>query len=619
MADCTQLEKTIVDIVEGLATKPEFKNLDDVFSEINRLFPEITRDMTIDSIVNVTKRERKQAAETDDTFNEIKREARTEKKVTEQIKELEHYRETGELPPTKEKPKRDLSERMQNLKDIRDGLKKQIHQSEPAYADRLRKQIETIDKQIETGDFPVREKAPEYESPDILKLEMQRDDLRQEKQEHIESIKPKSTGYYIGAGIDAIRVAMTTGELSLMLRQLGAFAYMHPVKWAEANVKAFNTLWDKTSAYEINKRIMNRPTAGIGHKAGLHIIREGERIERREEFNMNRWANKIPIVKDINRWGVAVTNTARAELFDSMYYNLGKTGKGMTAPESEIAASWANIITGRGELGKLEPITLAANRVFFALRYITSRFQLLTGYPMWKNLTWAEFTGKDPGAMRVRKMIAKEYARMGLGLAAVYTVGAMFGGDEEESPISSDFGKIVFDERIRLDPALGMAQPIVFLSRLISGKSKSATTDEVNYLYGDNKKYGGREVKDVIWQFARSKASPGFGLMMNILTRENYFGEPATFQNTVLPLMYPITYGDICDVMKEDNVPENVAFAALAFMGMGLQTYGQYDRFSDEEMKKKLDNAVTKSGRPRKKREDDVKRIKDELQQRKTN
>ena len=119
---------------------------------------------------------------------------------------------------------------------------------------------------------------------------------------------------------------------------------------------------------------------------------------------------------------------------------------------------------------------------------------------------------------------------------------------------------------------MGHGQVITFMARILTGKLKTGR-GEVISLRGDDKKFGGADIADVMFKFGRSKLSPQFGFMLNLLTGENYMGEDVARLNTITQLMYPMAYGDIYDVMQEEGLPTNVALTILVFLGMGLQTY----------------------------------------------
>jgi len=183
-------------------------------------------------------------------------------------------------------------------------------------------------------------------------------------------------------------------------------------------------------------------------------------------------------------------------------------------------------------------------------------------------------------------MVAKEYLRLGAGLLTVLSLGALAGADIEEDPRSSDFGKLKFGNR-RLDPLMGFGQTITYLSRILTGTTKTGKGvvkplrpadvffyDGKFYQKGGVKTpYGGQDVEKVFTRFLRSKLSPQAGLAWTMATGRDYKGDEVSLINSVSQMLYPMTWGDLWDVWKEDGVPENVALSAMVVLGMGLQTY----------------------------------------------
>lgn len=232
--------------------------------------------------------------------------------------------------------------------------------------------------------------------------------------------------------------------------------------------------------------------------------------------------------------------------------------------EAKAIANFVNVATGRGPLGGMENSALMLNNVFFAPRYVASRFQLLIGQP---------FFG---GNARTRKLIAKEYARYLIGMAMVYSLGKLAGGETEEDPTSANFGKIRFG-RTRLDPLSGISQATVFVSRLATGKTKSSISDRVTPIRGEDVPYGGTNVGNVLFNFFRGKLSPRYGTVVNVIAGENVVGEKVTLKSAMADLVVPLSFRDILETMQEQGVPKGTALSLLAIFGMGVQTYDSVD------------------------------------------
>jgi hypothetical protein len=303
-------------------------------------------------------------------------------------------------------------------------------------------------------------------------------------------------------------------------------------------------------------------------------------LTKSEEVIMNYWMDKLPVFRNFNRAAIAFFNTMRADMFDMGAETLG-ANRQMTAEEMEIWANYINAMSGRGKLSagrySLEGAALLMNRTFFSARYVASRFQILTGQPLWHS------AGK--GSPEIRKMIAKEYIRLGIGFATILALGMLTGADIEKDPRSSDWGKLKFGNS-RLDVAMGFGQTSTYMARLLtgtikrgSGKVEPLRPKNVFFLDGDfyqkdaKVRYGGTDVEKVFTRFLRSKLSPQAGLAWSAFTGKDFKGSDVDFINAISQMAYPMTYGDIYDVMQEDGMPKNLSLAVLTFLGMGLQTY----------------------------------------------
>jgi len=237
----------------------------------------------------------------------------------------------------------------------------------------------------------------------------------------------------------------------------------------------------------------------------------------------------------------------------------------VTIQEAEAIANFVNITTGRGNLGKAQGAAVALNTLFFAPKYMVSRFQFIIGQPLWQ------------GNKRTRKLIAMEYARFFLGLAVMYGLADLFGFDIEEDPRSTDFLKIKFGNT-RIDPMSGLSQTTVLLSRVISGKTKNEE-GEIIPIRGEDVPFNQKKSSGYIWQFLRNKFSPMISHPLNVADGENAMGEPITAKSAITDTLIPMSFRDIYEAMKEHGVAKGSALAIPVIFGIGMQVYS----YSDEQ------------------------------------
>lgn len=282
---------------------------------------------------------------------------------------------------------------------------------------------------------------------------------------------------------------------------------------------------------------------------------------------MSRWAEKIPGVGASQRAYTAFLNKVRADSFDAMAETLSRN-RPLTPDEAKVISHYINVSTGRGTIGMAENAGATLNSIFFAPRYVASRFQLLLGQPLW----YGALSGKVPfrGTGAARALVASEYARIFAGVAAVYTLGKLAGAEIETDPRSTDFGKLRFGNT-RIDPLAGVQQATVFLSREASGETKTAR-NRIVPLTG-NVPYGGRTAVDVAVTFGRTKLAPVPGTIIDLRQGKNFAGVPVTVGSEALDLVTPMSLGDIYESMQAQGVPKGAALGVLSIFGENIRSY----------------------------------------------
>lgn len=565
MVDCSEFAMLVTRIAMNIASRTNIRNLDDVIMEIETHYPQFPRDGIIDAIVEATTRKPKEIADLVKKLSTIKQQAKTEKSLKQKITEFEDFLEKGELPETKARIAQ-TTETINKLREIKSELSKQLRKSEPAQLERIGKQIAALEEKLKSGDvLPKAKETTPIQSKELERAIYERDLLRQEIRNQIYALKPRGAVQRIAEGWDVVRLALTTGEFSFVLRQGAPFVMGHPVKGAKNVVKALRAFANDQYAAKVNHQILSRPLAPVAARSKLHTIPiDGTvALTKQEEIFMSRWAERLPVIRNFTRAGITFLNLVRAETFDTLYRTVGKTDT-LTQDEANIIANYANIASGRGSLSKLEPNAVLLNRIFFAPKYVVSRFQYLTLQPLW--------TRAGKGSLEVRMAIAKEYARSLLGLSVFIALGMAAGGDLEKDPRSSDFMKLKFGKS-RIDPLFGLSQSTVILARLVTGKTKKTTTGEVVPIRGEEVPYGGMKVKDVIANFARYKLSPLIGTPFSIVAKEDPIGNRIDAKWAATHLMTPITWADTYEAIKEEGLETGLALSLAAFWGIGLQTY----------------------------------------------
>lgn len=377
----------------------------------------------------------------------------------------------------------------------------------------------------------------------------------------------------IGEGANLVRSVITSLDYSAVLRQGGMTAASHPILALKAMPEMFRAGWSKYQASRAQQALEARPNYenGLYKRSGLYFAEKDAGLSGMEESYMSRLADKIPGVAGSERAYTTYLNRIRADVFDSLVGTLGKKGA-VTDAEARVIANYVNASTGRGSLGFAEKAAVPLATVFFSPRFLASRFQLLSGQPMWG------------GTGRTRGLIAKEYARAALGLAVVYGMSKLVGRDDAEigtDPGQADFGKIRIGNS-RIDPLFSMSQTARF-----TYKEGAEVANSVKRMAGYNvpkKKFGDPDAADILGRFLRTKLAPVPGAALDVATGKNVVGEP----QTLLPysvdqaltgkshagnLTIPLSIRDVYEAMQDQGVPKGAALGILAAFGMGFQAY----------------------------------------------
>lgn len=377
--------------------------------------------------------------------------------------------------------------------------------------------------------------------------------------------------------LNTARATIVSMDLSAVGRQGGIVNFGHPLRGRKGLRDMLAAFSSKAVASRAQNELTKRPNAALYKRAGLELTDPEGRLSQQEEVYMSRWAKTIPGVAGSERAYVTYLNRIRADTFDVMTATLGRNGT-ITEAEAKVIANYVNVATGRGNLGRFKAASVPLATVFFAPRFVLSRFQYLTLQPL----------RMKGGTARTRKLIAQEYARTLTGLGLFYSTAAMAlwsligpPGDEEDwnielDPRSSDFGKIRIGDT-RIDPLFGLSQITVLLSRLATGRTKGLKGGDIMPIRGEKVPYGRGTGADVIARFMRTKLAPAIGTSINVLAGRNVIGEPTTPKTVARDLVVPISMRDIGTLMKKHGIPAGTVLALLEIFGTSVQHYDEGD------------------------------------------
>ncbi len=513
------------------------------------------------------------------------------KAVARSIAEYERRIEEGDVFPGPRKPKLQVTQELQALKDRAAALRNELKTlqdmadaADPsrldairnqAYATRTANRIAELQDKLAREDFappaarratPLTKKNQERQHElAMIKAKIAREMYRLRRKQR--TVGRKILGA-IGEVHNIVRAIKTSIDVSAVGRQDFFNVFAHPVIVAKRFARTFRAIRSEQQRFALDQELRNRPGFALAEKAGVVLTERGGPLVNREEPYASALAEKIPIVAASERIFSAYLNEARAESFDELVETLGQHGGHVTQEEADILGEFANAITGRGLAGAPADSLVAMNQAFFSVQLVASRFKILIGYPLWG--------GKWKGTARARKAIAWEYARFLRGILIVYGLYALARlawPDEleeiEHDPRSSDFGKIKVGNT-RIDPLGGLSQITVFLTRLVFGEMKTSGGKIVPLRGEDATWY---DIKDTVGSFLQNKASPLTSTSLSLLSQKDWKGDPITATDALLEAPTPMALQDIYEAMQDQGVSKGAALGILVMLGVGMQTY----------------------------------------------
>lgn len=371
------------------------------------------------------------------------------------------------------------------------------------------------------------------------------------------------------------RTLMTTADVSAPFRQ-GGFIMMgdlvvNPARAARQIGEMFRDMRSQKGFDDSEAAIRMRPNAEVYEAAGLHLSDPHGKFTQREENMRSELAEKIPlagaVVRGSNRAYAGFLNRQRADTMDAFISMMG--GKDKVTPETaKYMAEAINDMTGRSEVaGKAVGAANWLARYLFSPRFLMSRFKLLIGEPVWRDLTNGNISPK------ARAIVALQYGKFAAGLAAFLGLAKWSGAEIELDPRSSDFLKAKFGNT-RIDPVAGIQQVGVMLARVLGGKTKTAS-GKIQDLRGPGRKYGQQDTLKVVSNFARSKLAPIPAVTADWLTGQTMDFQEPTAVGTAQRLAVPISYQDVGDLYRKHGPVKATIMQMMNLLGVGVQHYSK--------------------------------------------
>jgi hypothetical protein len=395
--------------------------------------------------------------------------------------------------------------------------------------------------------------------------------------------------------INLPRSIITSYDISAPLRQGAVLSFGHPVKAADSFVTMLKSLAKEKNALKAEAVIRNHPNHQLFTEHGLFIAERGavtSRLARAEEVYMSRLAGKIPGIRASERAYTTYLNKLRFDVMNGVYEGWLQQGKRVTDLDLDRLANLVNAASGRGRLPQqLDRLAPALNAGFFSARYQASRIDLIGQY--------ASALARGD-TMLAGEIIREAAAFFGTGAAVLGGLKLSGVTDLEESPLSSDFGKLrIKGTNTRLDFWAGFQPYARYMAQVIANREKSIRTGETRRLsevdqFGRQRSqraqsqttFAEREITPRIGKalrFGRSKLSPPASFLVDAGTGRNFtgeeFGSARDFFGHELPglpsetyeRITPLFFQDLVEAMDEDGLMGGF-IASPAVLGAGAVT-----------------------------------------------
>lgn len=423
----------------------------------------------------------------------------------------------------------------------------------------LSKKVESLKESMSSGGNRLafgRAKVELSNYVNDLKVRAGRISLAEVKQNPLGSAGKLTTS--IASNSKAITSSM---DNSAIFRQGWKTLWTHPGIWQRNARQSFVDLvrqfGGKQVMDEVNADIVSRPTYD-------KMVRAKLAVGSLEEAFPTTLPEKIPILgrayKATEAAYTAFVHRQRADVFDKYLQIAEKSGVNTSNKvQLEAIGKLVNSLTGRGYLGRLEPVANTINSVFFSPRFLKSNFDTLTMHASDKMTPFA------------RKQAAINLVKIISGTAVILAVARSLEPNSVElDPRSSDFGKIKIGDT-RFDVTGGMSSIVTLATRLARQSSKSTATGQINPL--NSGKFGSQTELDTVTNFFENKLSPAASIVKDLLKGQDAQGKVPTPGGEIKGAFTPIGIQNYQELKDNPRSADTVLSMIADSLGISSNTY----------------------------------------------
>lgn len=486
--------------------------------------------------------------------------------LQEKIEELRGHLEAGTVPAKAAARQRGTGMADQ-LRDLRDDLKKQIARSEPAQRANLERAIALLDSRIATGDIAPKTRPKPPSTPELDRLRYEADIRRNQIRQMRQAAVPKTRIQQFRSLMHFFLPIKAGMEFSQVLNQGGRRFFGHPVQSVEILAKTLKGMTNPAYMAKLNRDITEHPVMPILYRAGYRPSAvAGISTGPQEELYWGSVLERIPIIKQFSQAFATYLNLVRFGAMVDFARNWTLTGE-PTLEEAQMIVKGVQQFTGRGTLGKEDRAAGMLDSLLWAPRLVAGHFQTLMGFPLIQTR----------GAARA--YFAAEYARWLGGLLTFLFLGWLDGWEIEWNPTSANVLGLR-KGNVTINPLGGMATVVSLIGRHIAGSYEHPVTGQQVPLRGEGVQFGKMAMKDIEFNFLDWKLHPTIASGLALVRQEKFGsrqGEPVTVQGELLDAVTNITYRDIYQINHDSDLgmPDAVMATLLALFGMKVQVYGE--------------------------------------------
>ena len=353
-------------------------------------------------------------------------------------------------------------------------------------------------------------------------------------------------------------------DASFALRQGFKVFTKSPKTWWKYIGKSFEIFKNIKSQKQMNAVMNEFKAIMLSHPNYEALVQDGKlAIGVVEEFFPTAVVDKIPalgnIFKASNESFTIFSQGARFDIANELYKKqLLKVGRELTKDELKAIGQISNSITGRGSLGKLEPMSKYLNDLFFSARYVKSAIDTFT-MPFSKKLT--PFARQE----------ALKHSVTTLGAIGAIMATASIFTEVNTDPFSSKFGKAKLPGKDNwVDLTAGLGSYITLVARQATGNYTTASGYNRKLNTGE---YGSPTRASVAGDFVSNKLSPFAGTVYNVIGKGQMFdGEEPTYLGVARNLIAPITADNFIDYLQNEDTATALLLLGLEGLGANVRT-----------------------------------------------